>query len=57
MPGELLNVYPPFVMKESAKGVSYRAVPTEERIRFLAHVASQVRGVPDGTRVRFRIEK
>jgi hypothetical protein len=56
MPGQLLNVYPPFVMKESADGVSYRAVPTEERIRFLAQVASQVRGAPEGTKVRFQVE-
>ena len=56
MPGQLLNVYPPFVMKESANGVSYRAVPTEERIRFLADLAAQVRGVPEGTKVRFRVE-
>jgi hypothetical protein len=57
MPGQLLNVYPPLVMKESADGVSYRAVPVEERIRFLARVASQVRGAPDGTKVRFQVEE
>jgi hypothetical protein len=57
MPGQLLNIYPPLVMKESANGVSYRAVPTEERIRFLASVASQVRGLPEGTKVRFRVEE
>ena len=55
-PGQLLSVYPPFVMRESANGVSYRAIPAEERIRFLADLASQIRGLPEGTKVRFRIE-
>ncbi len=55
-PGQLLSVYPPFTFKESAFGVSYRAVPTEERILFLADLARQINEVPDGTRVKIRIE-
>ncbi len=47
-PGQLLSVFPPFVLKESAAGVSYRAIATEDRIRFLADFARQIASVPDG---------
>jgi hypothetical protein len=56
-PGQLLSVYPPFVTKESANGVSYRAIPTEDRIRFLGELARQVAGVPNGTKVSFRVSE
>lgn len=54
LPGQLINVYPPFVAKESAAGVSLRPIPVEDRIAFLASLARQLRDVPDGGRVRFR---
>lgn len=53
-PGQLLSAYPPFVTKESAAGVSYRAISTEDRIRFLADFARQVADVPDGGRIGLR---
>lgn len=51
-PGQLLNVYPPFCTEEAADGVSLRAVPTEERLHFLAELARQL---PDegGFRIDF----
>jgi hypothetical protein len=52
-PGQLLSVYPPFVFKESAKGVSLKAVSTLERRRYLSDLARQLRDVPDGASVRF----
>lgn len=55
-PGQLLNVYPPFCAKESAGGVSLRAVPTFERLGFLADLARQLATIPDGTQVRFKVE-
>ena len=51
-PGELLDVYPPFVSGESAQGVSLRAVPARERIAFLADFARQFSDVADGDYVR-----
>lgn len=45
-PGELLGVYPPFVTAESAQSVSLRAVPSGERIAFLADFARQQVCVP-----------
>jgi hypothetical protein len=43
-PGELISVYPPFCTKESADGVSLRAVPAEDRHGFLWSLAEQLRG-------------
>lgn len=56
-PGQLISVYPPFCVQESAQGVSLRAVPALERIRFLADLARQLATIPDGTRVRFKAER
>jgi len=52
-PGHLLSVYPPFCTKESAAGVSYRAIPAEERIGFLADFAAQLANHTDGAKIRF----
>ena len=46
LPGQLLNVYPPFCTKEAAQGVSLGAVPTTERLDFLADLSHQL--PPDG---------
>jgi len=56
LPGQLLSVYPPFVAKESAVGVSLRAIPAAERLAFLASLAQQLRDIPDGARIKFKIE-
>lgn len=53
-PGQLLNVYPPFIAAESRHGVSLRAIPAEERLAFLAELARAVADLPRGA--RFRIE-
>ncbi|MGG6238945.1 hypothetical protein ACQ4N7_09915 [Nodosilinea sp. AN01ver1] len=42
IPGQLLSVYPPFVAKESANGVSLRAISMFDRIGFLADFARQI---------------
>jgi hypothetical protein len=52
-PGQLLSVFPPFVFKESATGVSYRAVPVMDRLKFLSQLASELRDVIDGTTILF----
>ena len=54
-PGCLLSAYPPFIAKESARGVSLRAVPMLERIGFLADLARQLRDVPDGGQVELGV--
>lgn len=50
-PGELLSIYPPFCTKESANGVSMKAIPMFDRISFLADFANQIANIPDGSTV------
>ena len=44
-PGQLLSVYPPFIAKESADGVSLRAISMFDRIGFLADFARQIANI------------
>jgi len=43
--GQLLSVYPPFCTKESAEGISLKAIPLFDRLSFLADFARQVNGL------------
>jgi hypothetical protein len=54
-PGEVLGCYPPFCAQESAEGVHLFAVSCEEGRRFRADLAAQLRNLPDGARIEFRI--
>jgi hypothetical protein len=54
-PGQLLSVYPPIIAKESANGVSLRAMSMFERIGSLADFARQVAGLSKGTKVRIKV--
>lgn len=54
-PGQLLAASPPFFTKESADGVSLAAISAGERRRFLADIAAQLRDVPDGGEIVFRV--
>ena len=49
-PGQLLNAYPPFIMKEAANGVTLKAIAMFEQISFLADLARQLSGIPQGSR-------
>jgi hypothetical protein len=53
LPGQLLNVYPPFCTEESAAGVSLAAVSTQERRLFLADLARQL---PDSGQFKITFE-
>lgn len=55
-PGQLLSVYPPFCTAESSSGVSLKPIPALERIRFLADFAKQIRGLPERTKIRLRVD-
>jgi hypothetical protein len=55
-PGQLLGAYPPFCTEEAAHGVSLTSISTDERRRFLAHLAANLRDVPDGDKIQFRFE-
>jgi hypothetical protein len=53
-PGQLLSAVPPFVFRESADGVSYRAISAKDRLHFLADLAKEIRNLPDGAKLTFK---
>jgi len=55
--GQLINVFPPFVLKESEQGVSMRASPVFDQISFLADLSRQIRGLKDETPITLRVLK
>lgn len=46
-PGELISVYPPYVVQHEGE-YDLRPVPALERLAFLADLAAKVRDLPDG---------
>jgi hypothetical protein len=54
-PGELLAAHPPFCAKQSEAGVSLSAIPALERRRFLAELAAQIRELPEGAPINFKL--
>lgn len=56
-PGQLLSVMPPFVVSQPDTKNSYRAVKVLDRLRFLADFAKQIRDLPDGATITFKLEE
>lgn len=56
-PGQLLAVYPPFCTKQAAQGIHLAAISVNERRRFLADFAAQIRDVPDGGKIVFKLSE
>jgi hypothetical protein len=54
-PGQLLAAYPPFCVTQSEQGVTLEAQDWLERRLFLAELARQIRGLPEGAEVRFKV--
>lgn len=54
-PGQLLNVYPPYITKEAAQGVVLRAISMFDRIGFLADFAKQIAGIADGGKIKVKV--
>jgi hypothetical protein len=54
-PGQLLSVMPPLVLKHDGDW-NYRAIPAQDRLNFLSYLAAQLRDVPDGTQIQFRVQ-
>ena len=54
-PGQLLSVYPPFVIATESPQRSYRAVAASDLVRMLAQFVRETRELPDGTRVRIKV--
>jgi hypothetical protein len=53
-PGQLLSVYPPFILTASERGVTLKAVSAAERLAFLADLARQLHDLPDGAEITFQ---
>jgi hypothetical protein len=53
-PGQLLHAFPPFCLQDPVPA-SLRAVPASEVILFHADFAKQIRDIPDGGQVEFKI--
>jgi len=53
-PGQLVQAFPPFVLKTEAK-VQLHPVLTDQLRRSLAILADELRGLPDGKSVRVRV--
>jgi hypothetical protein len=54
--GQLLSVYPPFVVEVETKR-SYRAISAADRLGFLASLAEQIRSLPDGATIEFIVHR
>jgi len=54
-PGQLLNVDPPLCTAEASNGVSLAAVPTLERLAFLADLAEKLETVEDGQQIEIDV--
>jgi hypothetical protein len=50
-PGQLLSAYPPFCTVEAESGVDYKPIPMRDRLVFRAHLAAQLKDVPDGAEI------
>jgi hypothetical protein len=50
-PGQLLNVYPPFVVEQATPSYSLKAVPTHARHHFLSEFARSIHNLPDGAAI------
>ena len=55
-PGQRLSTYPPLCTKEATSGVSLKAIPVVDRIRFLANLAEQIAALPEGATIRVSIK-
>jgi hypothetical protein len=56
-PGQLLSVYPPYCVAESARGVSLRAIAAADRLQWLSTLAREVGSLPDGAQLRIEIAR
>ena len=55
-PGQLLSSYPPVCTAEARDGVLLRAISIADRLGFLADLAAQLAGVPEGATITFKLE-
>ncbi|HMW60734.1 MAG TPA: hypothetical protein PKE49_01575 [Leptospiraceae bacterium] len=54
-PGQLIHAFPPYCTKESAQGVSLKAVEANAQIDFELDFFRQIRDIEDGGQIRIRV--
>ena len=54
-PGQLVAAYPPFSLRADGAERDLRPVDALDRRRFLAHLARQLHGMPEGAEVRLEV--
>lgn len=54
-PGQLIFAYPPFCTQESGRLPALKAVPATELILIHAELAKQLKDLPDGGQIEFRL--
>ena len=54
--GHLLHVYPPLCTAQAEEGIQLKAVPADDCINFLADLARQLDGLPEGTAIEIRFK-
>jgi hypothetical protein len=55
-PGQLLLAYPPFCFEEAGAKIEFSPLPASEVIQFHAKVAAQLKDVPEGAKIEFKID-
>lgn len=55
-PGQLMLAYPPFCLEGPASKSTLSAVSTLEVIAFHANIARQLKDVPEGAKIEFKVE-
>lgn len=55
-PGQLMLAYPPFCFDGPASKSTFSAVSTLEVIAFHANIAGQLKDVPEGAKIEFKVE-
>ena len=55
-PGQLLLAYPPFCFDADGAKVEFSPVPASQVIQFHAKVAAQLKDVPDGAKIEFKVD-
>src|SRR5687768_17780187 len=54
-PGQLLLAYPPFCFEEAGTNIEFTPLPASEVIKFHAQLAAQLKDVPEGAKIEFKI--
>src|SRR6185503_16420442 len=54
-PGQLFHAFPPFCFDNGGDSVSLKPLPASDVILFHADLARQIRDVPDGGQVEFKV--